>query len=425
MNRREYLSLLSIPVSSSIAGCSVPHADLGRDSSPASNSLEPPAWPMFRRDYTNKGCNQRSLGPRTSPSIKWKYKTQDAIWGSPVVSENTIYFGSYDGHLYALSESNGDLKWKFKTNNRIDGSPGISGNVVVIGSFDKNIYGIDARSGDLIWKFDTGGIIRSSPTIYDDVVYIGSHCRYTECARFYEDTFPREGFVFAIDLFTGEEIWKFKADDEVLSTPAVYQEKVYVGSSDMTIYALDSNSGDVIWDYQTDGMVFSSPAIGQEKVFVGSTDGKVYSLHTDTGDISWIYDTGGDLITSSPASCADSVFIGASETAEQGGVMEAKFYALSQSSGDMIWSRSIPGQIVGSSPGVDNNQIYFGSHNISEGVDETPGIFAFSESGELNWKLSVKELAFLQGSDGFGSSPAVTPDSLYIGCADGYMLAVS
>jgi outer membrane protein assembly factor BamB len=34
--------------------------------------------------------------------INWWFKTGNAIHSSPLVTEDTIYFGSNDGHFYAL-----------------------------------------------------------------------------------------------------------------------------------------------------------------------------------------------------------------------------------------------------------------------------------------------------------------------------------
>jgi len=33
---------------------------------------------------------------------KWRFKTGGAIYSSPAISDNVIYFGSLDGYLYAL-----------------------------------------------------------------------------------------------------------------------------------------------------------------------------------------------------------------------------------------------------------------------------------------------------------------------------------
>ena len=69
----------------------------------------------------------------------------------------------------------------------------------------------------------------------------------------------------------------------MLSSPAVADGKVYVGSGDNKVYCLDAvGNGDgttnVIWDYTTGNNVLSSPAVADGKVYVGSYDDKVYAF---------------------------------------------------------------------------------------------------------------------------------------------------
>jgi outer membrane protein assembly factor BamB len=39
---------------------------------------------------------------------------------------------------------------------------------------DGNLYCLEYRTGRLRWKFGTEGAITGTPLVYDDVVYIGS-----------------------------------------------------------------------------------------------------------------------------------------------------------------------------------------------------------------------------------------------------------
>lgn len=64
--------------------------------------------------------------------------------------------------------------------------------------------------------------------------------------------------------------------DQVWSSPAVVDGKVFVGSDSNYIYCLDETTGEKIWHYQTGDEVFSSPAVANGKVFIGSRDNKIY-----------------------------------------------------------------------------------------------------------------------------------------------------
>ncbi|HJN73795.1 MAG TPA: PQQ-binding-like beta-propeller repeat protein, partial [Myxococcota bacterium] len=74
------------------------------------------------------------------------------------------------------------------------------------------------------WTYVTGGAVISSPAVSDGVVYVGSYQNNT---------------LYALDAHTGKEKWTFKTGSWVHSSPAVSDGVVYVGSSDNTLYALE------------------------------------------------------------------------------------------------------------------------------------------------------------------------------------------
>ena len=67
-------------------------------------------------------------------------------------------------------------------------------------------------------------------------------------------------------------MWNHTVGGEVVSSPAIADGLVYVGSYDGKVYALNSMTGGYIWSYATGGMVVSSPAISNHVVYVGSYD---------------------------------------------------------------------------------------------------------------------------------------------------------
>ena len=79
------------------------------------------------------------------------------------------------------------------------------------------------------------------------------------------------------------------------SSPAVVNDRVYVGSFDKRVYCLDAATGDVVWNYTTEGFVASSPAVADGKVYIGSDDGYLYCLDADDGSLVWRFPTGGEV----------------------------------------------------------------------------------------------------------------------------------
>jgi eukaryotic-like serine/threonine-protein kinase len=53
---------------------------------------------------------------------------------------------------------------------------------------------------------------------------------------------------------------------------------LYFGSNDGALRAASGQTGAVLWTYQTGNAVVSSPAVSDGRVYVGSDDGSVYAF---------------------------------------------------------------------------------------------------------------------------------------------------
>ena len=93
----------------------------------------------------------------------------------PEVANGTVYVGSVDGKVYALSATTGLLDWSFGTGNQIGSSPVVANGVVYVGSYDAKVYALNATTGALDWSYLTGSSIFSSPAVANGTVYIGSN----------------------------------------------------------------------------------------------------------------------------------------------------------------------------------------------------------------------------------------------------------
>lgn len=53
-----------------------------------------------------------------------------------------VYVGSLDGYVYALDAARGEQRWRFHTNVSVWSSPAVVGGVVYVGSYDTHVYAI-------------------------------------------------------------------------------------------------------------------------------------------------------------------------------------------------------------------------------------------------------------------------------------------
>ena len=262
------------------------------------------------------------------------------------------------------------------------------------------------RLNGVKWKFHTAGRVISSPAIVNGVLYVGS----------------TDGSLYAIDASSGAQKWKYETKGWVVSSPAVDLGTVYFESYDSNFYALDAETGQLKWKFATAGerhyvgthihylqpaaeampdpwdFYLSSPSVWNGVVYFGSGDRHVYALDTSTGALKWKFQTA-DVVHSSPAISDGTLFIGSWDT---------YLYALDALTGKEKW-RFRTGDDpdahnhVGnqSSPAVADGVVYFGSRDA----------FAYAISaatGQQLWKFST---------DGswVNNSPAVEHGQVYFG----------
>ena len=209
----------------------------------------------------------------------------DVFLSSPVAAAGAVYFGSGDGHLYALDAKSGELRWKFKTGDVVHASPAYADGVVFFGSWDSWFYAVDARTGQQKWRFHGGEDavlhnqvgFQSSPAVVNGVVYTGC----------------RDSNLYALDAATGSEKWRYSANGSwVITSPAVALGKVIFGTSDSSLYIVaDATTGKVIAQVQGSAYMFSSPAVAGSVVFTGVLNGLLEARDLDSGKLLWEFQT--------------------------------------------------------------------------------------------------------------------------------------
>lgn len=330
---------------------------------------------QFRGDPAHSGVYSSPKAPALD-HVRWKFHTGAKVLSSPAVSGTTLFVGSADHFVYALSTVDGSVMWRYKTGGAVNSSPAVAAGTVFVASLDGQVYALDANDGRLKWKFTTGGERRfSAPGIHG--------------------TMPRtESMPDPFDVF--------------LSSPTVLAQTVYVGSGDHRIYALDAQSGALRWKFETGNVVHASPAVAAGVLYIGSWDRNLYALDATTGALIWKFQTGDDTdiynqvgIASSAAVAGDTVFFGC---------RDGHFYAVDAKTGTEKWKHDNKMGWVIASPAVDHGIVYFPTSDGErfKALDAATGATVYD--------VSNKAVSF--------SSPAVVRDSIYYGTSDGWLHAI-
>lgn len=235
----------------------------------------------------------------------------------------------------------------------------------------------------MIWKFKAEEEIRSSPIVYKKTLYVGSY----------------DNNLYALNSADGEFIWKYPTDGGIATSPAIVPEEniIVIGSDDFYLHAVDMRTGRVRWTSGTQGPVRSSPTVAHGHIFFGSDDGKLYAVRSGTGRVAWRYDAGVP-IRCRPTVSEDMVVIG-SDSGDVAGL---------DLSGQAKWRFKAKRGVM-SSPLVHNGIAYLGS------VDWH--VYAVDTTNGWNvWRFRTSKPVI--------SSPILVDDKLIFGSADGFVYAL-
>ncbi len=403
--------------------------------------------------------NFNSIPVKEEPEILWKVKTGGQVISSPVIANNVVFIGSNDSKLYAINAKSGKTEWEYKTGAPISSTPLLAKGKVMFLSYDGFFYALDQAKGDLLWKFKTEGEAKfkvkdyyngtfkedfwdfylSSAVANNNLVYFGSS----------------DANIYALDIESGEKIWKYKTKGSIHSSPAISNNALVTGSWDSNIYCLDATTGKEKWNFSTGKDlehyiwlgVQASPSIDSNAVYIGSRDAKFYALDIETGKPLWIQDKfKRSWMPSSAAIGKDAIFTGSSDS--------FSFYSIDKKTGDINYATKTNAYTF-SSPAIDNDMAYIGSANgrlygihLESGNLEwefqtlglkTDTINMFDEKGMLDkdrYKMLVKDIkdmpalsalmnkAFVN-SGAILSSPVISNRVIYFGSSDGYIYAVT
>ncbi|MFB0525477.1 MAG: PQQ-binding-like beta-propeller repeat protein [Phycisphaerae bacterium] len=238
----------------------------------------------------------------------------------------------------------------------------------------------------LVWKFKTEDQIKSSPAIYDGLVFIGSS----------------DANIYAIDLASppeAEQVWAYQTGDAVEASPCVVEGSVFVGSSDHFLYALDAKTGKLRWKYETGGQILGaanwtrSPDSEKIWILVGSYDNRLYCIDSANGKVVWTYETD-SYINGSPAVGEGKAVFGG---------CDAMIHVVSLDDGNKV-TQIDTGSFIAASSALFEGRVYVGNY-------DNVFISADIAASEIVWK-------YTSGDAPFFSSPAVGDNVIVFGGRD-------
>jgi polyvinyl alcohol dehydrogenase (cytochrome) len=314
------------------------------------------------------------------------------VTGTPVVVHGDVYFGDWQGNVWAVKAASGQVVWKVHVGGDVIGSPAVVKKALYVG-VGNDLYRLNAATGAVVWKTVTNANpysqINASPVVVGKLVVQGT-AQFEEVVG--KAPFTFRGSIGAFDTGTGAQVWNFVttpndstsgAGEGVWSTPAVDSKLglLYVGTGQNiseptgpladSLLAINYKTGTLKWSRQftnpdvfgvgnftgKDADVGASPNLwishDREMVGVGQKNGVYHALNAANGKEVWNTtltpgSTFGGVLGS--AALVGGKIIASSnvgDPATNASTNTSKIFGLNPATGKIEWSTSEKGNVFG------------------------------------------------------------------------------
>lgn len=216
--------------------------------------------------------------------------------------------------------------------------------IVVVGTRDGVLRAFES-GGTEAWSFQARGGFGAAPLVDDGNVYAGSD----------------DGTVYALDLYTGKELWRQSIGEETGAQPVALKGILVIATHQDAVLALDARSGERKWSHRRErkGESFSirgvaRPLPAHGLLFAAYSDGTVSALDPQTGNARW------ERVVSPKGEQQDVDSLSADGSRIFAAAYAGSVLALEPGTGRTLWEQKLPaacqvlavdGLVVAAAPG--------------------------------------------------------------------------
>jgi len=273
-------------------------------------------WPMYGGNPAHTACSDQELSPPFEP--KWSHQG-GRLEGGASLSRDRLFIADVEGKVWCLHHDSGELDWVFKGDGPFRGqTPLVHDKRVFLVSERGTLYCLDALGGRRLWQKDLGPEASSSAVAAEGRIYL-SHGKALLC----------------YDARSGELVFRVDPPGaSTLTAPALYGDRVFVGTDTKGLLCLDAVTGMAVWTAALETEASCAPVVAAEGVLIGTSDNRLSLVDRATGNAIWSAHLV-QPVRAAPAVCGSQVFVG---VGERESLVPATVYCLDMAGGRVAWS---------------------------------------------------------------------------------------
>lgn len=274
---------------------------------------DPPTLLMFDKSTGNRG-QLLDIGEYPAGKINeakvlggiYIGQTGKALFGLDIETENVLWDIDFNGMDMRLGRGLVSSNRYFQTA-ILDFDP--------LGGGTARTYEINPQTGDYRLVFEKAPDSIGSTTVSPPAIFSGGDSNssimiFNERPDAYHPPEDVAQFITAMDLSTGEALWRSKVTEVFASNglhpPIIYDDRIVITGGQHHIFGFDVHTGEQLWKYtDTDALGLAQWAntnhlIYEDRLYVNETGESVTCLNPETGALIWDNPKGG-------ANCTDNM----------------------------------------------------------------------------------------------------------------------
>lgn len=360
-------------------------------------ALEGGTWSTYHGGPALVGVVDANLGDALQ--LTWRVQAESGVYYPPVADEERVVFATNKGAVHAVDYAGKEI-WKRQFMQepyrdgrerveRFDAPVAIFDSTVIVSAMRGTVYALDAKTGDTKWTYDVGGAVLGTANFHP-----GTDAEGDERIFIIEQG---EGVLHAIDLASGETVWKTKGVERCDGSPSVKGDAIVYGSCAAALHVFNAGDGSPVKDipFDEESQVAGGAAIVGDSAYVGTHSGRLFKAGLNSGEVMWFNEDSFDEIFETPAVTPEFVVFSS---------YDGNIYALNPETGEKIWQHETPG--IPTSPVIAGNRV----------VVTTDGVLLLLDlsTGEELWSYEISDES---------STPSIIGNLVVVGSDDGTVTA--
>lgn len=230
--------------------------------------------------FVTNGPNLITLDRKTGRII-WQVRLDATAEGATAANEERVVVGLASGKLVAYNvkdhtdtnppgRSAGSFLWAWQTGAKISARPIPAGKLIAFASQDGRVYAAVEDSKTILYRYRTGGPIVGSMGTYGSRMLIVP---------------STDGILYAIDLFTGETLWKLSGGAAFEMEPIIDRDRVIVLTKTGLVMVVDAKSGTLLRSAEIGGGRLL--AVSETRGYIESPDRDLAIIDRTTGQLAF------------------------------------------------------------------------------------------------------------------------------------------